>query len=77
MQVVISSLPNQLLRGLTLHLLLKGVPGFVIEEAVRVPGPRDAFHQASIVLDVDVVFLGFLQLMQLLIMLVWDRARRA
>ena len=75
MQVVISRLPNQLLRGLTLHLLLKGVPSFIIEETVRVPGPGDAFHQARIVLNVDVVFLGFLQLMQLLGVLVWDRPR--
>ena len=75
MQVVISRLSNQLLRSLTLHLLLKGVPGFIIEESMRVPGPSDAFHQASIVLDVDVVFLGFLQLMQLLGVLVWDRPR--
>jgi hypothetical protein len=51
------------------------VPGFIIEESMRVPGPSDAFHQASIVLDVDVVFLGFLQLMQLLGVLVWDRPR--
>ncbi len=72
MQVVISRLPNQLLRGLTLHLLLKGVPSFIIEETVRVPGPGDAFHQTRIILNVDVVFLGFLQLMELLCVLVWD-----
>jgi hypothetical protein len=53
------------------------VPRLIIEEAVRVPGPSDAFHQARIVLNVDVVFLGFLQLMQLLGVLVWDRPRRA
>jgi hypothetical protein len=48
------------------------VPSFIIEETVRVPGPGDAFHQARIVLNVDVVFLGFLQLMELLCVLVWD-----
>jgi hypothetical protein len=48
------------------------VPSFIIDEPVRVPGPGDAFHQARIILNVDVVFLGFLQLMELLCVLVWD-----
>jgi hypothetical protein len=53
------------LAGLGPHLLLQGVPRFVVEEAVRVPGPSDALHDALEVVDVVVAFDDLVQIGQL------------
>jgi len=77
LEVVVAALADQLLRGLALHLLLQGVPRLIVEEPMGVPRPSDPLHQTRVVLNVDVVVLGLLQLVKLLGVLIGDRARGA
>jgi hypothetical protein len=70
MKIVIPSSSYQLLRSFSLHLFFKGMSSLIVEQTVRITGPRDSFHYALIVRYILVILLLLLNVALPILMIV-------